>query len=101
MDYLKTAKVFIKSINEELEIRQLSAKAQTEIVAAYNGSDQTSAGFISLKHGVVAWKDKSIDEISDSLSMAQVNEINDAIAALSSIDEKNSVSTQVGSSSLS
>lgn len=101
MDYLKRTKVFIRSLGEELVIRQLSAKAQSEIVVAYKGNDQHQAGFIAIKYGVPQWSDLSLDEISNGLSMAQINEINDAIAALSEIEPKNSESAPTESSSSS
>ena len=102
MNYLKRKVVRIESLNDEIEIRQLSAKAQAEIIVAYRDeAHRYRAGFIAAKYGVPAWSDMSIDEISDALTMIQLNEINDAISELSGIDEKNSVSTQSDSSSSS
>lgn len=101
MDFLKRKKVRIVSLGMDLEIRQLSAKANSEIVAAYKGQSPHNAGFIAVKYGVPEWSAMTIDEIGEGLSMEHVNEINDAISKLSGIDEKNSDSTQTESSSSS
>lgn len=92
MDYLKRATVRIESINAELEIRQLHGKAQAEVYDASKGSMWWKAAAITCKYGVPAWENDDVEAIGTRMTMEQLSEISEAVAALGA-DEKNSEST--------
>jgi len=99
MSYLKQEEVRISSLGDFLTIRQLPARAQIEMIEA---QDKPFEGlFIACKHGVVAWHERSLDDIKDSITLEQASEISAAVFALSGVESKNSESDpSEGSSSV-
>jgi hypothetical protein len=98
MSYLNEKAVEIESLGETVEIRELPATAQLQIMES---QDVPFEGmFIACKYGVKAWVDKPLDEIKDMLSLRQVGEISSAVLELSGFDEKNFESDPSEDSSL-
>ena len=100
-DYLKRGTAIIESMgNVQLEIRQLSAKAQTECLKAYE-KDETKlmAGAIAVKYGVVEWNDKTPEEILEMINFDQIREINEAVDALDPDVKKSGLRSVASSSS--
>lgn len=92
--YLKQESVRIESIGQTLTIQQVSAAGNAEASVLYaDGKTPHLAGAVICKYGVVEWANESIEDIANSLSTVQLDEITQAIYKLSSIDAKNSAST--------
>ena len=77
---LKTETVRIESLDEDIELRELSAKAFSDSQEEDRG---VMRAVISCKYGVVAWSDRSVDEIAESEPMRVITEIAYAVAKLS------------------
>ena len=100
MDYLKRKTVRIESLNDSIEIRQLSHKAVAEMTESNKANpDKRLFPVIAAKHCVTGWASMSLDDISNALSADQLNDVFTAISEFSGTDEKNSGSTPTDSSS--
>jgi hypothetical protein len=90
---LKTEKVEIRSLGRKLQICELSAKAQIEIMEAIHMEQGLKSHFIACKYGVPEWNDETVDDLSINLPLRACTEIAEAIYKLSGIDAaKNSES---------
>jgi len=90
---LKTAKVRIESLGRDLEISELCAKAQIEILEVLRSENQLQSYFIVCKYGVREWQKETPEDLSLNLPLKVASEIAAAIYKLSGIeDSKNSES---------
>ena len=85
---LKTKAVRVESLGEDILVRELSARAQIEIIEAAEKSFE--GVFIAVHYGVPDWADRSIDDLKDQLTLSQATEIAGHVFTLSGVaDEKN------------
>lgn len=78
---LKEGTVQVDSLNGSIKIRELSARAQIEIIEA---QDKPFEGvFIALRYGVPEWSGRQIDDLKDTLTLTQATELAGHIFALS------------------
>ena len=92
---LKTAKVRIESLDRDLEISELCAKAQIELLEYFRSSNgnNLSGHFIVCKYGVREWQKETPEDLSLNLPLKVASEVAAAIYKLSGIEEsKNSES---------
>lgn len=93
---LKTKKVFIKSLGEDLVIRELSYAEHNEVVDPEN---KDKVGQLVCKYGVPEFAGESIEDIGKNLSVAVVSEITVAVFGLMGVEDvKNSESVPDGDS---
>jgi hypothetical protein len=92
---LKTATVRIESLGRDLEISELCAKAQIELLEFFRSDtgNKLHGHFIVCKYGVIEWQNESLDDLSLNIPLKVASEVADAIYKLSGIeDSKNSES---------
>ena len=98
--YLKTKKVRIAHLEKEFEIRELSTSAWIELMEIHRNGAGQHAGAAVCKHGVVGWDAETVEDIEKSIPAKAMQELADAIYALTGVDlEKNSESVPKGGSS--
>jgi hypothetical protein len=98
--FLKTATVRIESLDRDLDIRELCAKAQIEILESHRADRSMDTYFIACKYGVPEWESETLEDISMKFSLHVLKEISDAVAKLAGLDEaKNSDSAPSDDSS--
>lgn len=84
---LKTSTAHIDALGESIAVRELTARAQIEIIEA---ADRPFEGlFIACRYGVPAWSDKTVDQLKDELTLAQANEVAAAVFGLSGFEPGN------------
>jgi hypothetical protein len=89
--FLKTSVIHVESLDCDLEISELCAKAQIEILECLRSEQTLNAYFIACKYGVLEWREETTDELSMKLPLQAAREVSDAIYKLSGLDEsKNS-----------
>jgi hypothetical protein len=84
---LKKGSVFIESLDREVEVKELSYKAQMEIMKAYNEGEQELSGLIMIKHGVAEFAEETLDTIGEALPVHVVVELGNAVAEFSGMNE--------------
>ncbi len=99
--YLKTARVRVKHLDKEFEIRELSTRSWIELMELHRNGGSAHVAAAVCKHGVVGWEGETVEDIEKSVPAKAMEEIASAVYALSGVDlEKNSESApKEGSSS--
>lgn len=92
--YLKTKSVEIQSLGKTIEIRELNAKAEHEMILAHNAGEPVRAAAVSVKYG---WpgevSEMSVDQIMEEFPRRIITEISEAVLGFSGEQAKNSEST--------
>ena len=84
---LKKGSVHVESLGREVELLELSYKAQMEIVKAYNEGEQELSGLIMIKHGVPEFGKETLEAIGAALPVQVVMELGNAVAEFSGMNE--------------
>lgn len=88
--YLKTKTVRVDSLKRDFEIRELSARAQIELIELHREGRTEDSAALVCRYGVVGWDVHSIEEIESNLPAAALMELARSIYELSGVDlEKN------------
>ena len=83
---LKRGKAHIETLGREVELVELSYRAQMEMMKAYS-EDNSDVAPIMIKHGVVEFADKTIDEIATGYPFPVIIELSDAVQEFSGLNE--------------
>ena len=62
---LKREKVFIKSLDREVELVELPYRAQMAVMEAYSDGNAADVPLIMVKHGIAEFAEMSIEEMGD------------------------------------
>ena len=90
--FLKTDKVRIESLGRDFEIKELSARAQIELIELNREGRAEDSAAVVCRYGVVGWEQETIESIESGLPPKALTEIARAIYELSGVDlTKNSV----------
>jgi hypothetical protein len=96
--YLKTKHIEVEGIDEALQIRELSTRAQVEIMELHRAGSATHTAGLICKLCVVEWGEESVESIEGAVPPNALGEIAKAVYELSGItladvpqdDKKNS-----------
>lgn len=86
-DLRRREKFHSKALGKEVELVELSYRAQAKIMQAYRDGEPYDVGPIMVKYGVAEYHDATLDEIADSLPLGVIGELSDAVSDFSGIDE--------------
>jgi hypothetical protein len=90
--FLKTDKVRIESLGREFDIRELSARAQIELIELGREGRAEDSAAVVCRYGVVGWEQETPEAIESSLPPKALTDLARAIYKLSGVDlSKNSV----------
>lgn len=93
MSYLKTKKVYIESLERDVELVELNVKGESEMLQAHKEGQALKAAAITVKYGCTQWRESDVDQIMEELPRRIVQEISGKVLDLSGGEEKNSEST--------
>lgn len=96
---LKTEKTQVDALGRVVALRELSAKAFADVVAAQRAEKGLEAAAIACKYGVIEWEKESVEDIMGSVTPFILNELASKIFELSGVDAKNSEGDQSEDSS--
>lgn len=85
-NHLKTEKVAIEALGEELTIRELSVKAYIEVQEVTKAGDTFKAGLVACRYGVVEWEGESVESMMPNITMRALMEIWRHIYRISGVD---------------
>lgn len=84
---LKTEKASVESLGREVELVELSYRAQMELMKAYQDGEAPLAGLIMTKHGVKEFQDETLDDLAGALPVEVVIELAALVSKFSGLDE--------------
>lgn len=99
MSYLKTGKALIESINETIELVELNALGQREMMEAHTKGDMFAATASVVKYGTRKWRDMTVEEIMSDLPLTAIQEIAEKVTNLSGLDDEKNSASGLGESS--
>ena len=85
---LQTKTVHSETLARDIEIRELSYKAQCAMLDAAQDGRPTDAGPITIQYGVPEFGELSSDEIAESFPAKVVKELSDFVLEFSGLGEE-------------